>query len=209
MLATADEEEYSQMLEERAMKCGADDFAWKPHTEYSLHKRVSRLMGLNVSRERQYQLESEAYMDYETGLYNRRGFDIATGQLRKEDLSLAVYVFELEENKKLRGQDKEKTEKQIPRRFSKILKQHTRNGDILARYEGEGFIVVLKRVQNDEIAVRKGEEICKAFYEELEEKDSVKCSVGIALCTEEEMISGKLIRREMKHWFMQRKMVAV
>ena len=195
VLATAGEEEYSQMLEERAMKCGADDFAWKPHTEYSLHKRVSRLMGLNVSRERQYQLESEACMDYETGLYNRRGFDIATGQLRKEDLPLAVYVFELEENKKLRGQDREKTEEQIPRRFSKILKQHTRNGDILARYEGEEFIVVLKRVQNDEIAVRKGEEICKAFYEELEEKDSVKCSVGIALCTEEEMISGKLIRR--------------
>ena len=196
VLATAGEDEYSKMLEERAMKCGADDFAWKPHTEYSLYKRVSRLMGLNVSRERQYQLESEACTDMATGLYNRRGFEIATGQLRKEDLPLAIYVFDVEVNRKLQGQEQKKAEERLAGQFSKVLKQHTRKGDILARYEEAEFIVVLKQIHSDEAAVHKGEEICKAFYEEQsEEAERAKCSVGIAMCTEEARVSRSLIKR--------------
>lgn len=196
VLATAGEDEYSKMLEERAMKCGADDFAWKPHTEYSLYKRVSRLMGLNVSRERQHQLESEACTDRATGLYNRRGFEIATGQLRKEDLPLAIYVFDVEVNRKLQGQEQKKAEERLARQFSKVLKQHTRKGDILARYEEAEFIAVLKQIHSDEAAVHKGEEICKAFYEEQsEEAERAKCSVGIAMCTEEARVSRSLIKR--------------
>ena len=76
------------------------------------------------------------------------------------------------------------------------MKQHTRKGDILARYEEDEFIAVLKQIHSDEAAVHKGEEICKAFYEEQsEEAERAKCSVGIAMCTEEAKLSRSLIKR--------------
>lgn len=196
VLATAGEQEYSKTLEERAMRCGADDFAWKPHAEYSLNKRVSKLMGLNASRERQYQLENEACLDYETGLYNRRGFEMAASQLRKDDLPLAVYVFELDGMKNFQYQGQQGKEVSVRKYFSTVLKQHTRKGDILAHYGEDGFIAVLKRIHSDEIAMRKGEEICRAFYEEqTEQEERVKCSVGVTMCKEEEMLSARLIRQ--------------
>lgn len=196
VLATAGEGEYSKMLEERAMKCGADDFAWKPHTEYSLYKRVSRLMGLNVSRERQYQLESEACTDMATGLYNRRGFEIALGKLCKDDLPFAVYIFELEGEKEHWKHKTDSEKASLNKRFSTLLKMHTRKGDLLAHYGEDGFIAVLKKIPSDEIAVKKGEEICRVFYEQqMEDGECIKCSVGITRCDSEELLSARMIRQ--------------
>ena len=196
VLATAEEQEYSKMLEERAMRRGADDFAWKPHSEYALFKRVSRLIGLNASREREYQLESEACLDYETGLYNRRGLEMAAGKLCKDDLPLAVYVFELEGEKEHRKYKTDSEKASLNKRFSTLLKMHTRKGDLLAHYGGDGFIAVLKKIPSDEIAVKKGEEICRAFYEQqMEDGECVKCSVGITRCDSEELLSARMIRQ--------------
>ena len=121
---------------------------------------------------------------------------MAAGKLCKDDLPLAVYVFELEGEKERRKHKTDSKKASLNKRFSTLLKMHTRKGDLLAHYGGDGFIAVLKKIPSDEIAVKKGEEICRAFYEQqMEDGECIKCSVGITRCDSEELLSARMIRQ--------------
>ena len=69
--------------------------------------------------------------------------------------------------------------------FATLLKQMTRGEDILCRYGGDEFIVVLKHMLDAQTALMKGNRICRAFRESLvHEGVAASCSCGIALCGE-------------------------
>ena len=196
VLATAPQGKGLPAIEEMALRKGADDFTWKPHAPFSLKKRVSRLLGLTTYRERERQLQDEACKDYLTEIYNRRGFHTALAAVRKEDLPVAIYVFDLDDLKKVNDNYGHDAGDLIIQSFGKILRSHTREGDILSRYGGDEFVVILKHIDSKEIALKKGEEICNAFHEwQVLEETKVACSAGIVLCGGEEKISAELIDR--------------
>ena len=183
-------------LEEQALKMDADDFAGKPHTSYSLQKRIMRLLGMTVYQERERRLLDEASRDYLTGLLNRRGFHTAIKNLRQDDLPIAIYLFDLDNLKIVNDSLGHEEGDEILKTFSSLLRSQIRDADILARYGGDEFIVILKRIHSEETALKKGKAICQAFQKLcLSETLPAACSAGVVLCRTDEEVTEKLINQ--------------
>ena len=68
------------------------------------------------------------------------------------------------------------------RAFAENVCNHTRTTDILCRYGGDEFAVILKRINDAQTALKKGSEICHNIHEYVSEDNiSVFTSCGIAL----------------------------
>ena len=183
-------------LETLALELDTDDFLCKRHPLCDLRRRVRRLLSLASFRERERVLQDEACRDYLTGLLNRRGFYTAIDALRQEDLPLAMYLFDLDDLKKVNDRFGHETGDEMLRQFGELLRRQTRDGDILCRYGGDEFVVILRRIGSAETILRKGQEICREFSGfRLREDFCGTCSGGIVLCGEDEKPSGKLIER--------------
>ena len=181
-------------IEKLALSLDIDDFLCKRHPIFDLRRRVRRLLSEVRHREREQILLDEAYRDYLTGLLNRRGLYAAIDALRQEDLPLALYMFDLDDLKKTNDSFGHDTGDEMLQYFAELLRQQTREGDILCRYGGDEFVVILRRIGSRETIMRKGGEICRGFSR-FQSKDGVPvtCSGGVVLCGEDEKPSGKLI----------------
>ncbi|MDO5390123.1 MAG: EAL domain-containing protein [Eubacteriales bacterium] len=183
-----------EIMEKTSLAWETDDFLCKCHPQRDLYKRVSRLIRIAASHERESTLRDEASRDYLTGLLNRRGLQIAMESLRKEDLPLAVCLFDLDDLKKVNDNFGHDVGDRILRQFADLLRRKTRSEDILCRYGGDEFVVILRRFGDKAAVLKKGEELCRAFREYFEEENfCAACSGGIALCGVDEKTSVKLI----------------
>lgn len=163
-----------------------DDFLCKCHPQCDLQKRVERLMVIAASHEREMILQDEASRDYVTGLFNRRGLQAALDSLRKEDLPLAICLFDLDDFKIVNDTCGHDAGDRLIQSFADLLRRKTRAKDILCRYGGDEFLVLLKHMNDESAAIKKGEAICQAFHS--------SCSVGIAMCSSEEKNVSRLIQ---------------
>ena len=193
VLATMPQEE---ALETRALELSADDFLKKPHTQEGLRKRLGLLAGFSAHQARERALQDEACRDYLTGLLNRRGFYAAIDALRQEDLPVALYLFDLDDLKRVNdgyGHDKGD---ELLTAFGELLRKRTRNGDILCRYGGDEFVVILRRAADRAMVEKKGAEICGGIGEyPLPGGLHASCSAGAVLCKPGERPSAMLLER--------------
>ena len=174
----------------------ADDFLCKCHPVFDLHRRVDHMMEMVRSRQREQALQDEASRDYLTGLLNRRGLQSAMDGLRKEDLPLAVYLFDLDNLKQANDTCGHDMGDQMIQCFASLLRRQTRTGDILCRYGGDEFVVILKHLGLGEDAVKEGNEICEAFRKSLGISSMEPASsVGVVLCGTDERPSMNLIEK--------------
>lgn len=173
---------WNESFEERALELGVDDYAGKPHSCKSLWKRVNRAADHMRTRERERILRDEAYRDYLTGLLNRRGLIAACANLQKDDAPMAVYLFDLDNLNEFNNVSGHREGDRLLIRFGEYLQSHIRGTDILARYGGDEFVIVMKGVRTNKHAVKKGEEICNAVrYNFFAEELPVTCSAGIVI----------------------------
>lgn len=183
-------------LEAQALELDTDDFLCKPHTQRGLRKRIAHLMGLSMYQEREQTLQDAACRDYLTGLLNRRGFHAALDALRQEDLPMALYLYDLDDLKKVNDRHGHEAGDEMLRFFGQLLRSQTRDEDILCRYGGDEFVVILRRINMVETIRRKGEEICRGFRSfRLPDGSHAACSGGIVLCGTDEKPSEKLVER--------------
>ena len=137
--------------------------------------------------------------DYLTGLLNRRGLHTALDSLWREDLPLALYIFDLGGLKKVSDGCGHDHDSQLLKAFGELLRRRTRNGDILCRYGGDEFVVILRRMDNAEAVRRKGTEICRAIGEFLPGVELLgSCSAGAVLCGDEECPFSELLEKATK-----------
>ena len=184
-------------LEERVLDAGVDDFAGKPHTQKSLWNRALRAMGITASRERERTLQNEAYRDFLTGLLNRRGLEASVEALHKEDCPLAVYLFDLDNLKYINDSFGHGEGDRMLMKFGEIIRSHTRGTDILSRFGGDEFVVVMKQMRSEEMALKKGEEICRAVRESGWREGLVPaCSAGIVIGNEEDGLNEMVKRAD-------------
>ena len=173
-----------------------DDFLCKQHPLEDLHIRVARLLSMKASREREQELQDEANRDFMTGLYNRRGLFAAMDALRQSDMPAALYIFDVDNLKRINDRIGHDAGDAMLKAFSELLKKNTRSGDILCRYGGDEFVVLLPHISNVDVIVEKGATICRAFGKTvLPDGSLAACSCGIALCGRDDTISDKLIEQ--------------
>lgn len=166
--------------EEKALKLGADDFIGKPFFKTSLLQRLQRAHDVMALRAREQVLQDEVYKDFETGLLNRRGLEAGIKSLTEEDMPLAVYLFELNSRINKENESGYDAEDQIASQFGTILRTHTRRSDILARFRGNQFLAIVKRMGSRDLILQKGKEICRAVRESCGGDGSIACFAGIA-----------------------------
>lgn len=183
-----------------------DDFLCRCHPLFDLRKRVKHLTDLAEYHKRDVVLKEEAYRDYLTGLLNRRGFHVAVSSLRAENLPLAVCLFDLDDLKKVNDIYGHDMGDRMILSFADLIRSRIRSEDIQCRYGGDEFIVILKHVNNAETAMKKGEEICRAFHECFaEEPISPSCSCGIAFCETNGIPFDELITRADQALYLAKK----
>ena len=82
------------------------------------------------------------------------------------------------------------------RYFSEVLQQNTRKGDILCRYGGYEFMVILRCINSDEVVLKKGQKICKDFNQyQFEDGSRASCSGGIVMCGDDQKPTSEHIER--------------
>ena len=74
---------------------------------------------------------------------------------------MAMYLFDLDNLKKVNDQYGHEKGDEMIRSFGNLLRHHTRDGDILCRYGGDEFVVILRRISSENAILRKGAEICE------------------------------------------------
>ena len=162
------------------MSLGADEFAYRPRDSVCLHclrKRVASLNTIASHQKRQRILQDEACRDYLTGLLNRRGFHTAVSALHREDFPAAVCLFDLDDLKKINDSHGHQAGDNALRQFSALLRRHTRSHDILCRYGGDEFAVILRGISAQDAIVHKARNICQ----ELSAESGLSCSCGIVI----------------------------
>ena len=173
-----------------------DDFLCKCHPISDLRRRVDHLVQAVARRQREADLQDEASRDYATGLLNRRGLMLRGQSLRREDLPLSVFLFDLDNLKVVNDADGHATGDLMIKGFADLLRRKTRPGDILCRYGGDEFVAILPRMGSEEQAMRRGETICREYSELMAAKGvAATCSAGIALCGVKDSPAVSLIDR--------------
>ena len=116
--------------------------------------------------------------------------------LRKDELPLAVYLFDLDNLKMINDTRGHDMGDRLIRTFAELLRGRTQGQDVLCRYGGDEFVAILKYMGDEAAAQKKCEEICQAFSDCFaEEEIPATCTGGIALCGVGEVPSMELIER--------------
>lgn len=185
-----------ECVEEFPLARETDDFLCKCHPMFDLRRRIQRLVDITTLRRREHVLRNEANQDALTGLLNRRGLQSAMVTLRETDLPFAVYLFDLDGLKKTNDTFGHDAGDRLILAFAALLQRCTRSGDILCRYGGDEFLVVLQDVSSIESILKKGESICRLFQDyQLPDGSHAACSGGIVWCAANEVFSQETIMR--------------
>jgi diguanylate cyclase (GGDEF)-like protein len=127
----------------------------------------------------------QAATDALTGLLNRRSLLESVAPLESSDRPYAVLMLDLDHFKQLNDLHGHETGDRALRSFARVLRESVRDGDLVGRYGGEEFLVVLPG-QDTESGVMVGERIRRALDATLTTTDEVRftTSVGVAQSAE-------------------------
>ncbi len=189
-------------LEERALKSNVSDFIKKPHTKAGIRKRIAQLTSISAHIIQDRILQQEANQDYLTGLLNRRGLHAAVESLRQEDLPLALYIFDLDDLKKVNDKHGHNKGDEVLVAFADLLRKNTRANDILCRYGGDEFVLILRRFNDKDCIVKKGNKICQGINEH---SIHPSCSAGAVLCTNDERPTIAMLAKADKALYQAKK----
>ena len=133
------------------LKNGANDFIAKPFVKEELICRVNNLI---EAMENINQIADFANKDFLTGVYNRRYFYddmneyVTYAEERAEPY--AVAVLDIDHFKEINDACGHDSGDRVLKTLAKKLIDETKNGDLIARFGGEEFCIVLKNVSNEE-----------------------------------------------------------
>ena len=165
------------------LKNGANDFIAKPFVKEELICRVNNLI---EAMENINQIADFANKDFLTGVYNRRYFYddmneyVAYAEERAEPY--AVAMLDIDHFKQINDTYGHDGGDRALKTLAKKLIDETKNGDLVARFGGEEFCIVLKNVSNEEavkffVNLRASIANCKVRLK----KEQIKFTVSIGV----------------------------
>ena len=158
--------------------------------EFDLHGEVQTI--LSISRDVTEQKKVEAQLkemglrDQLTGLYNRTFFDIELERLDvPRQLPLSIIIGDLNGLKLVNDAFGHIEGDRLLRRVAEILKEQFRNEDIVARWGGDEFAIILPQTSTEEV-----EEISRrlgtALEEDVDEVHSIRVSMAFGHGTKDD-----------------------
>ncbi|CAD5106903.1 sensor domain-containing diguanylate cyclase [Zestomonas carbonaria] len=146
---------------------------------------VLALVGLLVRRYQQ-DIEALATTDMLTGLPNRRGFDLLAGQALREaqrnQEPLSALLIDIDHFKALNDSHGHLAGDQVLSSFASRLRDSLRQSDILCRWGGEEFIVLLKNTDHHaayQLAEKLRQRINDSSFRFAEAELKVETSLGL------------------------------
>ena len=147
-------------------RCARMNFGGKPALMIIILDITERLRAEHEIQVLQARLREQAVRDPLTGLFNRRYLDevimseVARAERGRYPLSLVMC--DIDHFKVVNDQYGHLAGDEVLRAFSRLLKQYSRGGDIICRYGGEEFLLVLPGMRR-ESAVARAEQLRLAF----------------------------------------------
>ena len=108
-------------------------------------------------------LEKLVYLDSLTNLYNRRGFTqlannylktaftVSQGRRKNELANLALIFLDLDDFKKINDKFGHQTGDRVLKAVAKLLKKSLRTTDLIGRWGGEEFVILLTNVSQGDV----------------------------------------------------------
>lgn len=168
-----------------------DYFLWFPFIIIQI--LISTFTGVIISN-----LHQQVYFDALTGLYNRKYFYMKFSELRTIS-SMSLLLIDIDNFKRINDTYGHIMGDYVLQQFSEILKQNTRKNDIIARWGGEEFAIILPYTDIEE-AYKISSRIREKVENHLFVYNYVTCkitvSIGITTTKKEAPISSEQIVRD-------------
>jgi len=121
----------------------------------NVKKQIKRFKNLKNEKRN---IESIVNKDHLTGLYNRRYLHYLQNELKQSNQSFSVIMIDIDHFKNINDTYGHTIGDDVLIEFSNILKNSVRDDDVVVRYGGEEFIIIMKIVQKG-ILFRNAERI--------------------------------------------------
>lgn len=180
------------------LKTGANDFITKPFSKEEFSCRINNTI---EALENIQIVTNHANRDYLTGLYNRRYFFDAMGdyeeEIKESGELFAVAMIDIDHFKKINDTYGHDVGDKVIVALSEILSSATSHRDVVARFGGEEFCVVLKNINRysaQDIFERIRAEI-ENFSFHVERETYIKFTVSIGLVMNSEDAIEEIINQ--------------
>src|SRR5438477_5793572 len=139
-----------------ALRLGYDDFMTKSDSEVAVVAKLSAARRL-VRRQRRLdntvrELYGLATRDELTSLYNRRFFFTETDRMLSEERNVSLVLFDLDDFKAINDTFGHPAGDRILRDIGSMFMTRTRRDDLVARYGGDEFIMLVADLASGEVA---------------------------------------------------------
>ncbi len=182
-ISSAEDSEIASHL----LKLGASDFIHKPFTKEEFDCRINNSIEAHENLKKVLNLANK---DFLTEVYNRRKF-FQLGeeyyqnakQLRE---SFALAMFDIDNFKQVNDTYGHDVGDEVLKFFAEVLKRNTRGADIVARFGGEEFCVILKNISAHN-GYRLFDSMVKAIaksHVKLQDGRSISFTVSVGMTTD-------------------------
>lgn len=173
-----------------ALRLGFDDFIAKSDTELEVAAKLCAARRI-ISRQRRLdhtvrELYGLATRDELTGLYNRRYFFSETERMLAEGRAVSVVLYDLDDFKLINDTFGHPAGDRVLRDLGSMFLRQTRRGDVVARYGGDEFVMLVVDLGPKEVSQLAGRivrEISATEWDIDSAIFSVKVTAGVA-CSE-------------------------
>ena len=173
--------------------------------ELNLLSLFASQIGIALESARLYEeVENIAFLDGLTEIYNRRYFEKALQneieRVKRYGGKVSLLMIDIDDFKVYNDTHGHPAGDEALYLVAKILKENTRNVDVVARYGGEEFGIILIQTGKKE-AVEKGEALRKLVseykfpHEETQPGGDITISVGVATCPEDAIDKKDLVKK--------------